>query len=97
MIELSNNPASIDQKIPADRLFNTDAIEQYQISDVTWKMTIKPGIRNVSAFIQGRIRMEEIDVFVIQVHSIPEKQGYYGLLRQLHRKVMYPCVVFLQQ
>ena len=96
MLKLTDNPASIKKLIPAERLFDVDTISQYMISNVNWIMTIKPGIRNVSSFVDGRIRAEEIEVISLAVGSIPDKSGYLSLLSQIHGKIMYPCVVLLE-
>ena len=96
MIDLSNNIASIHKTVPMEKLFDPSLIESYQMTDVIWVMSIKPGIRNVTAYVEGQIRMEEIEVFDIQVNALPEAESYIGLLTQLYKKIAYPCVVFFE-
>ena len=95
MKDFGNNPASINKKIPVERLFDTSTIEQCQITEVTWVMSIKPGIRNVEAYKQERVRMEEIEVLIVLIQELLEEACYRELLSQIHEKIQYPCVVYL--
>lgn len=97
MIDFSNNPASIYKTIPKERLFDEETIDMFSVSDAIWRMSIKPGIRNVTSYVEGRVRLEEIEVITLQVEGLPETRGYLSLLSQLHSQIMYPCVVFLEQ
>lgn len=96
MIDLSNNAASIQKRIPPKKLFDENTIEKYMISDVVWVMSIKPGIRNVDKEIDGRLRLEEIEAFIVRIQQIPDTGGFRDLLSQIHSKIMYPCVVFFE-
>lgn len=96
MIDTSKNPAAVQKTIPKEKVFDSETIEQFQVSDITWLMSIKPGIRNVTPYFKDRTRMEEIEVLSLRINAPPETRGYLSLLSQLHSKIMYPCVVFLQ-
>ena len=95
MINLKENPASIEKLIPIEKIFDEETIKQFEITEATWLMTIKPGIRNVSCYIDGRIRMEEIEVISLKIETTSDKCSYQNLLSQLHEKIMYPCVVLI--
>lgn len=94
MVDLSNNSASLDKQIPLEKLFDQETIENFDIINVAWKMSIKPGIRDVSAYISGNTRMEEIEVLEVHVNNIPDMGAYQPLFRQIHSKIMYPTIVF---
>lgn len=96
MIDLTGNPASIDKSVPLEKLFSKDDIDDFQIECVMWKMTIKPGVRPVTPYLEGRIRMEEIEVLLVRVNSLPDTPGYRYLLSRIHAKILYPCIVFFE-
>ena len=96
MIDFSNNAASLEKQIPIERLFDSETISAFSISEVKWKMSIKPELRNVTKYLNGRIRLEEIEVFEVKVNKIPEEGAYHILLKQIYSKIMYPCVVFFE-
>lgn len=96
MIDLTNNSASINKTVPLDKLFDDETIDLYGISAVSWLMTIKPGIRNVQKHVEGRKRYEEIEVLSIELQELPESGFHLRLLKQVHSKISYPCVLFFQ-
>ena len=96
MIDFSNNPASIQKTIPKEKLFDSETIEKFQLSDVVWRMSIKPGIRNVVKYIDEQNRLEEIEVLTLHINTLPDKATYLSFLRKIHSQIMYPCVVFFE-
>lgn len=96
MINTQGNPASLRKVIAKEKIFDPETIALFQVSDITWLMSIKPKIRNVTPYANGRVRLEEIEVFSLRINAPPETRGYLSLLSQIHSKVMYPCVVFLE-
>ena len=95
MIKLPDNPATINKTLLPKTLFDADTISSFGISEVNWIMSIKPDTRNVRSYISGRKRLEEIEVFRLKIERFPDKENCFNLFRQLHGKIMYPCVVFL--
>ena len=96
MIDLSNNKASLDLNIPKYKFFDEETIKKYSISDIKWLMSIKPSIRNVEKHINGKIRMEEIEVFCFSICQMPDFGIELNVLKQIHSKVSYPCVIIIQ-
>lgn len=96
MIEFSNNAATLEKQIPLERLFYTETISTFDVSEVKWRMSIKPEFRNVTKYVEGRVRYEEIEVFEVKVNKLPVEGAYHTLLKQIHSKIMYPCVVFFE-
>lgn len=96
MIDLTGNPASISKPVSLGKVFHEDTIRDFQIESITWLMTIKPGIRPVVPYREGKTRLEEIEVLSIRANSLPDTPGYRYLLSQIHSKICYPCVVFFE-
>ncbi len=96
MLNLAGNPASINKTIPLEKLFSADVISDFEIESASWIMTIKPKIRSVTPYIQGRTRLEEIEAISVRANSLPDTPGYRYLLSQIHAKIRYPCVVFFE-
>ena len=96
MLEFTDNAASIHKVIPLNKLFDDEIIKLYEIEEVVWHMSIKPGIRKVTQYIDENIRYEEIEVLTVKVNSIPDIGGYSALLRQIHKLIRYQCVVFFE-
>lgn len=96
MIDLTNNPASIEKPVPVDKLFSLDTINKFQIESAVWLMTIKPGVRLVTPYIDGRTRLEEIEVLRVRCNTLPDTHGYRYLLSEIHKRISYPCVVFFE-
>lgn len=96
MIDFSGSGAYYGKPIPSEKLFGESIVEEYQIEEMVWLMSIKPGIRNVECFTDGRNRMEEIEVLSIRVKAIPDIGGPRKLLRLIHSKISYPVVVFFE-
>lgn len=96
MIDLSNNPASYNKSIPIERLFSPEVIDEFQVEHTEWLMTIKPAVRSVTPYIDGRTRMEEIEVLKVRCNTLPDTKGYRYLLKEIHEKISYPCVVFFE-
>ena len=70
MIDFSNNAASYLKPLPLEKLFDVEIINRFDISEVIWSLSIKPQVRNVTKYIDGRIRLEEIEVFEVKVNKI---------------------------
>lgn len=96
MIDLSNNPASCKKQIPLEKLFSPETIEEFQVEHAEWLMSIKPAVRSVIPYIEGRTRMEEIEVLRVRCNTLPDTKGYRYLLKEIHEKISYPCVVFFE-
>ena len=96
MIDLSSNSASISKQIPIDKMLDADTAKQYSVSKIVWKMSLKPGIRDVATYNDGHIRVEEIEVFEVEIQALSDEGRYLQLLKNIHSKVMYPCVVLLK-
>ena len=93
-MDFSGNPAFVNKTIPAERIFDSETQYKHILSDVTWLMSIKPGIRDVSKHIDGRIVMEEINVFSVDIGSLPVTGIYLSVIRQIYSSIPYPLVVF---
>ena len=51
MVDFTENPAFYNRKIPKEKLIEMGTTAYDQIWDITWTMSIKPGIRNVPAML----------------------------------------------
>ena len=96
MLDFTGNLASVQKTIPKEKIFDADTIEHFLVSDVQWCLSVKPGIRNVTPYIEGRVRLEEIEALIVEVNSLPEKTGYKTLLGQIHAK-MIACINYFMR
>ena len=94
MVDFSENPAFYNRIIPKEKLLETDSDAFFQVEDVTWIMSIKPGIRNVTSYVntRQRMRMEEIEVLRITGELYASKD-FLAVARSISKKILYPCVL----
>lgn len=95
MIDLSNSPAYVNIDIACNKMFEENIINSFGIKELKWLMSIKPSTRDVTPYIEDRIRMEEIEVFYIRISEFPDKISLKSMLSEMCSKVSYPCVVFV--
>lgn len=96
MIDYSKNAAYYGKSVPLTKVFDSESIELFDIAELIWLMSIKPAVRNVKSYVKDRVRLEEIEVLSLHINSMPDTEGYYRLLKQIHSQIRYPCVVFLE-
>lgn len=94
MVEFTENPAFYNRKIPKEKLVEMGTMAYDQIWDITWIMSIKPGIRNVTSYVSARqrMRMEEIEVLRITGEMYASKD-FLAVARSISKKILYPCVL----
>ena len=94
MVDFTKNPAFYNRIIPKEKLVDLGTMAYDQIWDITWIMSIKPGIRNVTSYVntRQRMRLEEIEVLWI-TGVMYESKDFLAVARSISKKILYPCVL----
>lgn len=95
MIDLSCSPAFVNKKIPINKMFTDEIIERYGVKSITWVMSIKPQILNVTPLLNEKYRIEEIEVFQVSITKLIDEGTYTELYKHIFAKVLYPCVLII--